>query len=122
MEWKFENGRPIYLQIVDELTSGIASGIFAPGERLPSVRDLAVEAGVNPNTIQRALAEMERKQLVYSERTNGRFVTKEVGVLKQLHEEMAENIIREMLERLKKIGISDEEMMEMIKRGMEQWH
>ena len=77
MEWNFKSGIPIYTQIIDEMTMRIASGYYGPGDKLPSVRDLAMDAGVNPNTMQRALAELERRGLVFSERTSGRFVTKE---------------------------------------------
>lgn len=110
MEWNFKNGIPIYTQIVDEMTRRIASRAYEPGEKLPSVRDLAMDAGVNPNTMQRALAELERRGLVFSERTSGRYVTREASVLKELHEELAEKYFREFAENLHKIGMSDEEI------------
>ena len=75
MDWNFRNDQPIYSQLTQRLTEAIVSGIYAPGEKLPSVRELAVEAGVNPNTVQRALSELERDGLVFSQRTAGRFVT-----------------------------------------------
>ena len=119
MEWNFKNGIPIYSQIVDEMTMRIASGIYEPGEKLASVRDLAMDAGVNPNTMQRALAELERRGLVYSERTSGRFVTKEEAVLKSLHEELAKKYFQELAEKLRKIGMSSEEIQEAIKKWAE---
>ena len=79
MEWQFRNDSPIYTQLTQRLTQAIVAGEFRPGERLPSVRELAVEAGVNPNTVQRALADLERDGLVFSQRTAGRFVTGEVS-------------------------------------------
>ena len=75
MNWQFSNDAPIYAQLIRQIRAGIVSGAFSPGERLPSVRDLAMEAGVNPNTMQRALTELERDGLVYSQRTSGRYVT-----------------------------------------------
>ncbi|MBR2674831.1 MAG: GntR family transcriptional regulator [Mogibacterium sp.] len=117
MEWKFKNGIPIYTQIVDEVTMRIASGAYAPGEKLPSVRDVAMEAGVNPNTMQRAMAELERVGLVYSERTSGRFVTKEEKILKELHSKLAERYFKELTDNLRKIGMSDAE----IKESFEKW-
>ena len=78
MKWQFSNDAPIYSQLIAQIKVGIVSGAFPPGERLPSVRDLATEAGVNPNTMQRALTELERDGLVYSQRTTGRFVQREV--------------------------------------------
>ena len=119
MDWNFKNGIPIYSQIVDEMTMRIASGIYEPGEKLPSVRDLAMDAGVNPNTMQRALAELERRGLVYSERTSGRFVTKEEAVLKSLHEELAKKYFQELAEKLRKIGMSAEEIREAVRRWIE---
>lgn len=110
MDWNFKNGLPIYSQIIEVMTIRIASSSYGPGEKLPSVRELALEAGVNPNTMQRAMAEMERRGLVYSERTSGRFVTRDEAVLKSLHEELAEKYFREYVERLRGLGISDEEI------------
>lgn len=110
MEWNFKGGQPIYAQIIDEMSMRIASKAYLPGEKLPSVRDLAMDAGVNPNTMQRALGELERRGLVFAERTNGRFVTKEAGVLKELHRELAAGYIRELVEKLHKIGMNDEEI------------
>ena len=77
MQWQFSNDAPIYTQLIQQVKVGIVTGAFPPGERLPSVRDMATEAGVNPNTMQRALAELERDGLVYSQRTAGRFVTED---------------------------------------------
>ena len=90
------------------------SGSYAPGAKLPSVRDLAMDAGVNPNTMQRALAELERRGLVFSERTSGRFVTKEVAVLRKLHEELARVYFDEFAAKLMKIGMSATEISESI--------
>ena len=119
MEWNFKNGIPIYTQIIDEMTMRIASGLYEPGEKLPSVRDLAMDAGVNPNTMQRALAELERRELVFSERTSGRFVTKEESVLKALHEELAKKYFEEFADKLRKIGISGEEIAGAVRRWLE---
>ncbi|MBQ6456168.1 MAG: GntR family transcriptional regulator [Mogibacterium sp.] len=119
MEWNFRNGIPIYTQIIDEMTMRIASGAYQSGEKLPSVRDLAMDAGVNPNTMQSALAELERRGLVFSERTSGRFVTKEDGVLKQLHEDLAKKYFEELAEKLRKIGMTGEEIAGAVKRWLE---
>ena len=115
MEWDFKGGVPIYSQIIDEMTMRIASGAYEPGEKLPSVRDL----GVNPNTMQKALAELERKGLVFSERTSGRFVTKEEKVLKALHEELARKYFEEFADKLRKIGMSGEDIAGAVKKWLE---
>ena len=110
MEWNFKSGVPIYSQIIDELTMRIASRAYAPGEKLPSVRDLAMDAGVNPNTMQRALAELERRGLVYTERTSGRFVTKDEEILQGLNGALAGRYIEELVDRLEKIGMERSEI------------
>ena len=120
MDWKFRNGIPIYLQIIDEMTMRIASGAYKPGEKLPSVRDLSMEAGVNPNTMQKAMAELERKKLVFSERTSGRFVTEDESVLKELHEELAKKYFAELSEKLTKIGMTGEEIAAAISSWLEE--
>lgn len=117
MEWSFKNGIPIYSQIIDEMTMRIASGAYAPGDKLPSVRDLAMEAGVNPNTMQKALSELERKGLVYAERTSGRFITRDEKVLEELHEGLAKRYFDELSEKLRKIGLSEKE----IKSATSEW-
>ena len=119
MEWNYKSGIPIYTQIIDEMTMRIASGYYGPGDKLPSVRDLAMDAGVNPNTMQRALAELERRGLVFSERTSGRFVTKEDEVLKALHEDLAKKYFEELADKLHKIGMSGEEIAGAVKRWLD---
>jgi len=120
MEWTFKNGIPLYTQIMDEMTMRIASGAYQPGEKLPSVRDLAMDAGVNPNTMQRALAELERKGLVFSERTSGRFVTEEEIVLKALHEDLAEKYFEELTDKLTKIGMSADEISGAVRKWLQE--
>ena len=90
MKWYFSDSAPIYAQLIRQIKVGIVTGAFPPGERLPSVRDLATEAGVNPNTMQRAFAELERDGLVYSQRTAGRFVTEDRAMIEQTKKALAE--------------------------------
>ena len=104
MNWQFSNDAPIYAQLIGQIRAGIVSGAFSPGERLPSVRDLAMEAGVNPNTMQRALAQLEAEGLVYTERTTGRFVTEDTALLEQLRDETASAMTAEYLEKMRGIG------------------
>ncbi len=114
MEWKFVDGIPIYSQIVNELTVRIARHDYSPGEKLPSVRDIAAEACVNPNTVQRALAELERNGLVRTERTNGRFVTEDERALKEIYKGLSSSYIDELVEKLRNIGMSDMEIIEAV--------
>ncbi len=117
MKWVFENGIPIYLQILGRLRTEIASGAYPPGAKLPPVRELALEAGVNPNTMQRAFAELERDGLVYTQRTSGRFVTEDAEIMKELRKNLSADIIGEMCTRLMRLGMSQEE----IRAAVEEW-
>ena len=81
MPWELSNDRPIYLQLMERIQMDIVSGKYHAGDKLPSVRDLAIEAAVNPNTMQKALSELERVGLVYSQRTSGRFITEDATCL-----------------------------------------
>ena len=119
MKWKFSDSAPIYLQIVSGLQKAIINGTYPPGSRLPSVRELALEAGVNPNTMQRALAELERASLVYSVRTSGRFVTDDTAVLASLRKDLGSSIIEEFFSSLRAIGMTDREILEAVSRRVD---
>ena len=119
MKWQFSNDAPIYSQLIAQIKVGIVSGAFPPGERLPSVRDLATEAGVNPNTMQRALAQLEAEGLVYTERTTGRFVTEDTALLEQLRDETARAMTAEYLEKMRGIGYGPEQAAALLERWNE---
>lgn len=122
MIWNFDNDRPIYTQIIEHMKFFIISGELSPGSKLASVRDLASEAGVNPNTMQRALAELERTELVYSNRTSGRFITENEDIIKMTKTEVAEKNIQLFLDNMKKIGYDKNEtlaLLESYKKGDE---
>ena len=104
MEWKLNDDRPIWLQLTEQMTRRIITGVYPPGSKLPPVRELAAEAGVNPNTMQRALAQLEAEGLVYTERTTGRFVTEDTALLEQLRDETARAMTAEYLEKMRGIG------------------
>lgn len=104
MPWDLSNDRPIYLQLMERIQQDIVSGFYSPGDRLPSVRELALEAAVNPNTMQKALSELERSGLVYSQRTSGRFITEDETMLKQLKSQLAEEHIRDFFEKMRQLG------------------
>ena len=120
MEWKFRSDLPIYSQLVEQIKLGIVSGNLLPGERLMSVRDMATEAGVNPNTMQRALQELERDGMVYSQRTGGRFVTENMQVIERAKKKFAEEQIRSFLEAMKKLGYQREEILALLKEKEEE--
>lgn len=116
MKWQFSGDAPIYSQLIAQIKVGIVTGAFPPGERLPSVRDLATEAGVNPNTMQRALAELERDGLVYSQRTAGRFVTEDQAMIASAKRSLAERHIQAFLEAMTHLGYGREEILTLLRQ------
>ena len=116
MKWQFSNDAPIYSQLIDQIQVGIVSGACPPGERLPSVRDLATEAGVNPNTMQRALAELERDGLVYSQRTAGRFVTEDQTMIDHVKRSLAQRHIQAFWEAMTHLGYDREEVLALMRQ------
>jgi len=114
MTWGLTPGRPIYLQLQELLKLSIISGIHPPGSKLPAVRDLAIDAAVNPNTLQRALAELEREGLVHAQRTSGRFVTEDTTVIEKAKNELAMDLIGVFLGKMEAIGYSASETAAMI--------
>lgn len=114
MEWNIDSERPVYIQLVEQIQAGIISGYFKPGDKLPSVRDFAANAGVNPNTMQRALAELERYGLLYTNRTSGRYITSDLQMIKELKRQSAKDITVEFLEKMKQSGFKEEESLEIV--------
>lgn len=116
MNFTFDNNIPIYLQLVEQLKIAIISGNIKPGERLPSVRELALTTKVNPNTMQKALVELEELHLVYTERTNGKFVTEDKDLINKYKEEYAKEISDKYFTSMKNIGFTKEETINYFKK------
>ena len=112
MPWDLSNDRPIYLQLMERIQQDIISGAYKPGDRLPSVRELALDAAVNPNTMQKALSELERSGLVYSQRTSGRFITEDKHMLEELKNRLAQEHVRDFFEKMRQLGFPKEETLE----------
>ena len=104
MSWNLDSSRPIYAQIIEKVSLDIVSGKYQPGDKLPSVRDLAAQAGVNPNTMQKALSELERENLVHSARTSGRFIIEDKDMIEKMREELASTQIKEFLNKMSQMG------------------
>lgn len=115
MDWQFDGNLPIYTQIVYKYRLSIASGELKPGEKLAAVRDIAFQAGVNPNTMQRAFQELERFGLVYTQRSSGRFVTEDMSVISETREKLAEEFVGRFMKSMSGLGISKEQIVEMIR-------
>lgn len=118
MPWTLDESRPIYLQLMDRIEQDIISGTYQPGDRIPSVRELAVEAAVNPNTMQKALSELERSGLLYAQRTSGRYITDDKELLQQTKEKMARKHIRQYIRSMTSIGYSAEEACDLLRKSV----
>ncbi len=119
MPWNLDSDRPIFIQIIEKIQMDIISGVYKPGDKLPSVRELAAEASVNPNTMQKALSELERTGLVYSQRTSGRFITEDKKMIDELKSELAKEIISQFLENMKKLGFQKEDALLLMNQTIE---
>lgn len=111
MEWTFKEGLPIYTQLMEQIKIRIASGAFQLGQQMPSVRELAIDAGVNPNTMQRALSELEREGLLYSVRTSGRFITEDQEVLTSLQKNLSRSFIEDFFASLQQLGMTNDDII-----------
>ena len=112
---RYENDRPIYLQVIEDISRRLIQGELALGEKLPSVRELAVQYQINPNTASRVYKEMESQGLCYTRRGMGTFITEDSGMIKTLQKEMAENCLDTFLQGMQAIGISLDEMIQLLR-------
>ena len=119
MSWNLDADRPIFIQILERIRIDIISGKYAPGEKLPSVRELVAQAGVNPNTMQRAFAELERTGLVYSKRTSGRFITEDQEMIDTVRTDIAKEKIKQFLESMHQLGYEKEQTLSLMRQAME---
>ncbi len=119
MAWQFDPDRPIYKQLKERILLKIVSGIYGAGTQLPTVRDLAEEAAVNPNTLQKALQELERDGLVYAQRTSGRFVTEDESLIKKAKTDLAKEQIALFLTKMAAIGYDRQDAVVLIQTNKE---
>ena len=115
MSFTFDNNLPIYLQLVNEIKINIISGKLKAGERIPSVRELALQNQVNPNTMQKALTELEDMGLIYTERTNGKFVTTDNELIKKYKKEYALVLTQNFIKDMEQLGFNKEEVIKNLK-------
>ncbi len=117
MAWNLDSDRPIYAQLMERIQMQIVSGYYPPGGRLPSVRELASMAAVNPNTMQKAFAELERSGLIVTQRTNGRMVTEDEDVIRELKRGLAGEHVKVFFTRMHELGFTKKDVMELIEDG-----
>ena len=117
MDWTFTNDRPVWQQLTEQLTLRILKGEYPPGSRQPPVREVAAQAGVNPNTMQRAFSQLEQEGMLYTQRTSGRFVTEDQGRITAMKEELARELIRSFLENMEQLGYTSSQAQELIAKS-----
>ena len=115
MNWKFTDGMPVYQQIMMQIQSAVLSGEYPPGSKIPSVRELAAQARVNPNTMQHALQELEQEQLLIAMGSNGRYVTEDIAIIDAAKQAMVEKLICEFVQKLQSLGISPAQVSELLR-------
>ena len=114
MAWNLDSDRPIYAQLLERIQLQIVSGTYGPGDKLPSVRELAAEASVNPNTMQKAFAELERSGLIVTKRTSGRFVTEDKDMITQIRTQLAKEEALSFIEKMKELGFEKNDILELL--------
>lgn len=118
MAWELDTDRPIYAQLVERIQMQIVSGYYPPGGRLPSVRELAAEAAVNPNTMQKAFAELERNGLIITQRTNGRTVTEDGRLINEIRRGLAREYITDFYAKMRELGFTNQEIGDIIDKSL----
>lgn len=119
MSWEIKTDRPIYLQLIEQMELKICSGVYALGSKLPPVRELAQEASVNPNTMQKALAKLEEDGLLYTNRTSGRFVTEDINIVNQVKNKLAKEQVQDFLKKMRQLGLDDKGILSMLEAMLE---
>lgn len=118
MAWSFSCDKPIFMQLVDRINLDIISGKYSPGDRLPTVRDFSIEAGVNPNTVQRALSEVENTGLIVTKRGDGRYVTTEQDIIRKIRIKTVEELTSRFVYSLRSYGLDDCEIENLVKNSI----
>ena len=116
MPWNLDNNRAIYIQLMEKIQLDIVSGVYKPGDKLPSVRELALQAAVNPNTMQKALAELEKEGLVMALRTSGRIVTEDMEMIRATRNQLAKEQIQEFIDKMEKLGFNKKEVVALLEQ------
>lgn len=115
MNFEFDNDKPIYKQLLEQFKIAIVTNYYKSGDKLPSVRDLAIQLCINPNTIQRALQELEKEHLIFTKRTAGKFVTEDSSIIQQVRVEIAIEKIDRFVADMKKLHLTQDEVYQLLK-------
>lgn len=120
MPWDLKSDRPIYIQLIEQIELKIFSGEYPSGTKLPSVRDMAQDASVNPNTMQRALAKLEEDGLIITHRTSGRSITEDVSMIEKAKNQLAQQQIIEFLEKMQLMGFQKQDTLILMNKILEE--
>jgi len=118
LKWEIDESKQIHPQLVEEITKRIINGFYKSGDKIPSVREFALEARVNPNTMQKALQELEDKKIIYTKRTVGKFVTEDPNIILKLQESMIDEITINFINTMKDLGLNETEITKKIKEKL----
>ena len=118
MAYRFEGDRPVYIQLADMIVNSVLSGTYRPGEQLPTVRQLALDVAVNPNTVQRAYTELEHNGLILSCGTAGRFVTEDEAVIQAIRKDVALKKVNAFVKEMQQLSMTSKEVIELIEEVM----
>nr|WP_315671887.1 GntR family transcriptional regulator [Clostridium sp. 19966] len=121
LQYEFDSNLPIYIQIIEEIKRQIVYGERRPGEKIESVRELANIMGVNPNTVQRAFSELEREGLLKAERTTGRFITIDDGLIEKIKRDSVKQNVTDFIKLMYKSGFSKEGILDTLKKFLEEY-
>lgn len=119
MAWSFSSDKLIYMQIAERITLSVISGEYPPGTQIPSVRQLALEAAVNPNTVQHAFTELESEGIIISKGTVGRYVTDDISVIENCRKKCAEQAVKAFSESIKSLNLSKGEITKMLEEELD---
>jgi len=116
VKWEIDEKLPIHNQLVDEIIKRVVNKDYLSGERIPSVRELSIEAKVNPNTMQKALQELEERKIIYTQRTSGKFITNDENVIKKLKKDISNNILKKFIKDMNDLGFTENEIIDMLRK------
>ena len=119
MAWSFSSERPVYVQIAERIITSVITGDYKPGEQIPTVRQLALTAAVNPNTVQHAFSELENEGIIISMGTAGRFVTEDTAIIENCRKKVTEQTVSDFIKRVRKLSVSKDEIITIIGEKME---
>ena len=116
MKWEINENLPIHNQLVEEIIRRVINKEYLSGQRIPSVRELSLEARVNPNTMQKALLELEERGIIYTQRTSGKFITEDEAVIKKLKTDISDDIVRKFIKDMNNLGFSENEIINILRK------